>query len=370
MNINCQIPINNLSFGYVGFQILQELYNKKVDFSLFPIGPLKPENFDSFDKANPDFVKYVFSSASSSLKTYNKKDPTLRLWHIGGSQESVGENQVLLTFFELDQITETEANILNNQKAVIVTSEEAKQVFLRGGVKVPIFYVPLGFDKTYFHKTNKRYYSDEITTFLISGKLEFRKATAEVIQAWVKKFGNNPLFRLHINVYNPFLSPEDNKNILNQIYQGKRYTNVVDNLPYVKTLSEVNDTYNSCDIVIDMGNEGWSLPSFHTTGLGKHAILLNCAGIKGWATSQNAVLVQPSGKKQVYDNIFFHKGVPFNQGNIYCFKEEDLLLAFDEAIKRKISNKINTEGLKIPSDFTWEKTVSKILNILANEQKN
>lgn len=365
MNINCQIPINNLSFGYVGFQILQELYNKKVDFSLFPIGSLKPENFDSFDKANPDFIKYTFSSATNNLKTYNKKNPTLRLWHIGGSHESVGENQVLLTFFELDQITETEANILNNQKAVIVTSEEAKQVFLRGGVKVPIFYVPLGFDKTYFHKTNKRYYSDEITTFLISGKLEFRKATAEVIQAWVKKFGNNPLFRLHINVYNPFLSPEDNKNILNHIYQGKRYTNVVDNLPYVKTLSEVNDTYNSCDIVIDMSRgEGWSLPSFHSVGLGKHAIIHNCSSLKGWANKDNAVLVEPSGKIKAVDRMFFSGQGEFNIGNFWNWSEEDFLKALDEVLERKKANKINLAGLKIAEEFTWEKTANKILDIL------
>ena len=64
-----------------------------------------------------------------------------------------------------------------------------------------------------------------------------------------------------------------------------------------------NDYLNSGDIVIGMsGGEGWGLPEFHSVGLGKHAVMLNATAYKEWATSENSVLLEPSGKIEVYDN--------------------------------------------------------------------
>jgi glycosyltransferase involved in cell wall biosynthesis len=272
---------------------------------------------------------------------------------------------VLLTFFELDQIQETERNILNQQKAVIVTSEETKQVFVDGGVTVPVHYVPLGYDTEHFYKTSRKYYADDVTSWLVAGKLEKRKATAETIQAWLKKFGNNHKHVLNLSIYNSFVKKEDNEAWFNQICGGKKYFNV-NYLPYVKTLGELNDIYNCSQIVIDMSRgEGHSYPSFHTLGLGKHAIIHNASAMKGWANAENAVLVESSGKIKAADGMFFPEDGPFNVGNLWNWEESALMEAFDKVMERKNANKINEAGLLIPQNFTWSKTVDKILEIIS-----
>jgi hypothetical protein len=87
--------------------------------------------------------------------------------------------------------------------------------------------------------------------------------------------------------------------------------------------------------------EGWSLPSFHTVGLGKHAIIHNCSSLKGWANKENAVLVEPRGKVKAVDGIFFSGQGPFNVGNFWNWDEEDFMKALDQVVERKKMNKIN-----------------------------
>jgi hypothetical protein len=75
-------------------------------------------------------------------------------------------------------------------------------------------------------------------------------------------------------------------------------------------------------------------------------------------------LVEPAGKTEAYDNMFFQKGSIFNQGNIYTFNEDDFLSACDLACEKVRLNKINDAGLKLQQKFTTEKFLDDILNIL------
>lgn len=363
MELNLQLPVNNLSFGFVSYQILNELHKRGQAIHYFPIGPV---DLSSFNKITPEFVSWLQNAGNNALRDYKKTNPTLRLWHINQSQESVGRDQVLLTFFELDQIQETERNILNQQKSIIVTSEEARQVFIDGGVTVPVHYVPLGYDTDHFYKTSRKYYADDITSWGLFGKAERRKSTTEVIQAWLKKFGNNHKHVLNLSIYNGFLSKEQNEAWFNQMCGGKKYFNI-NYIPYVKTLSELNDLYNAVDVALELSkNEGWSLPSFHTLGLGKHAIVHDASAMRGWANAENAVLVESSGKIKAADGMFFPESGPFNVGNFWNWEESALMEAFDKVLERKNANKINEAGLLIPQNFTWKNTVDKILEILNN----
>jgi hypothetical protein len=129
--------------------------------------------------------------------------------------------------------------------------------------------------------------------------------------------------------------------------------------------SVYNDFLNSADIIIGMsGGEGWGLPEFHSVALGKHSVILNAHAYKEWADEENSVLVEPNGKVEVYDNMFFHKGTPFNQGNIFDFDPDDFISACEKAIERVKANKLNNNGLKLQNIFTSEKLADNILNII------
>lgn len=126
-----------------------------------------------------------------------------------------------------------------------------------------------------------------------------------------------------------------------------------------------NDFLNSADIILGMsGGEGWGLPEFHSVGLGKHAVVMNAHAYKGWANENNCTLVNPSGKIEAYDGVFFHKGQPFNQGNIYDYDEDEFIHACEQAIEKVEENRVNEEGQKVQEEFTVEKTLDSLLKLV------
>lgn len=356
---NFNIPINNLSLGQVGYNFLNQAVKSNIEFDYLPYS--NQLDFSTFSSKNNETVKTLIDKANSFHSVYSRKNPTFSLWHINGSENNIGDSNHLLTFHETDVLTSSEVNILNNQEQVFVTSAFTKDVFESSGVKVPVHFVNLGYDTDHFYRTNKKYLEDSITVFLINGKIESRKKTREVIQLWLKKYGNNPAYRLHLQVYNPHLTSEQNLAVVAQIFGGKEYFNV-SLIPYLDTLDKLNESYNAADIIINgSGAEGWSLPDFHCVGLGKHALVHYTTGIKSWAHAGNSTLVSPTGKTPCYDGIFFQEGAKFNQGNFFKWDESDFSLKLDEVLQRKINKKENTEGLNLPIEFTWKKCLDSIL---------
>ena len=133
----------------------------------------------------------------------------------------------------------------------------------------------------------------------------------------------------------------------------------------MQTNSEVNDFINSIDIDLGglSGGEGWNLPSFNATALGKWSVVLNATAHKDWATKDNSILIEPSKLKDCYDDIFFTRNSAFNQGQFFDITDEEM----EQAILKSVSyaKKSNPEGLKLQEIFTYEKTVGTILDSLS-----
>lgn len=348
MKILVDTPLNSLSLGNVGYNIVKELIERGIDVGIWPVG-----NVDLKAYNVPDHIgKKIESGIQDRFYYLNKNVPVLRIWHLNGSENRKNEKQYLYTFYECNQPTEIERAICEAQTETFFSSTYAANSF--GGTSIP-----LGFDQE-FKRTEKEYLNG-ITHFGLMGKFEHRKHTARIIQAWIKKYGNNPKYQLSCLINNPFFKPEDMQNLIANTLGGDRFTNI-NFLPHLDTNAEVNEFLNAIDIDLTglSGAEGWNLPAFNATCLGKWSIVLNETSHKDWATKDNSILVESSGQVDSADGVFFAKNQPFNQGTFYTWEEDQVISAMEEAEKKV--GQINTEGQKLADKFTYAKTVDAILS--------
>ena len=357
-NINLHLPVNGLSFGNFSVNLLFEFYRKGLSPLLLPIGG--QIDLSSFkEKVTEDFVKWLQDRFKNANAKISKKDPGLKIWHIAGSLESLSKDQSLFTFHELDSITESEKNILNNQHKVLVSSSYTKEVFEKFGVQ-NVKFVPLGIDSDTFFRTEKQYHDPEILYFGLVGKWEKRKHHAKILAAWAKKYGNNAKYVLNCAISNAFLKSEELASQIAKALKGVKYFNI-NFLNHIPSNARYNEFLNSNDIIVGMsGGEGWGLPEFQSVCIGKHAVILNAHAYKDWANGDNACLVNPSGSVEAYDGKFFHPGAELNQGNIFTWEDEDFLSACEQAEIRFKNSNINTKGQELIKKFSWGKTFESI----------
>ncbi len=367
-NFALNLPFNSTSFGNLGFSIAREIMNRGLNPSIFPIGGIDL----SSQKPDEKFNQWLQLNINKALKTHNRKNPCFRLWHTNqDAMTSVSNEETFLSFIETDQITEFERNILAQKKRVFVTSNYLKRVCEDYGLD-NVQYLQLGFDSHNFQRNDKKYWSDDRIVFNVLGKWESRKFHKKVIQTWLKKYGVpktgvKPKYILQCATYNPFLVQnvngqvvDHNIRVIQECLEGKEYSNI-QFLGWIKENVAYSDYLQSAHIVIGMGGgENLGLPEMHSVGLGKHAVILNANGYKDWAAPSNSCLVQPNGKVESHDGVFFHKGNIFQQGNFFSWSEDEFLVSVEECIKRVEYNPINTSGLELQKR-TYKETVDRIL---------
>ena len=359
--LNFEAPFNSLSLGNVALNFARELKDK-VDLEIFPVGT---PDLSAYDQIPDEFISWFANLFENSLKRLDRNIPTLKLWHINGSELSIGKDQFLYTFYEVDSPTEEEVGIVKAQEHVFFSSLEATEAFESKGCK-NVSHVPLGFDPD-FHKVDKEFLGPDIIHFGLVGKMERRKNTIPLIKLWIKLFGNLPRFQLSCLVDNPFLNEEQVKRSFAEIFKDGPCSNV-NFVPRLRTNSEVNNFINSIDVDLSglSNGEGWNLPSFNATALGKWSIVSNCTSHTDWATDDNSILVNPIGKQPCYDDFFFKRGGKFNQGEYYRLNGSDIGAAMKASAQ--VAKSINTEGLKLQEEFTYEKSVDKILETIFNHK--
>jgi len=348
-------PVNNLSFGNVSYNILRELYRRGEDVSLFLLG----DRIDAsaFDKIDPDFKVWIEQSYQNRYNTYDSDLAAFKLWHLNGSIDKKTNNQFLYTFYECSQPTTAEIAIAKSQKHTFFSSSYSNDHFVKCGVKNSS-YIPVGFDPDFVIKNVKK---PSGIQFGLMGKYENRKRTEKIVKLWLKKYGNQRGYYLNLLINNPFFSPEEMQQLLANLIEEKRYFNL-NIVPPLKTNTEVNQFLNFIDIDLTglSGGEGWNLPAFNATALGKWSIVLNATSHKDWATSNNSVLVEPEGIFPCYDGKFFQEGAPFNQGVFFDVGDETTVTAMETAVKK--AGQVNSEGIKLQTIFSYRNMVDKLLS--------
>ena len=193
MSLAFNLPINSVSFGQISTLILRELYNSKVNVGILPIANV---DLSTQSDLSQEFANWLQQSINSSLETFNRKNKIFKLWHLNGSFESYSNEQVLLSFYELDQPTKVELNTVKNNHKVLFSSKETVDIFRNLGCN-NVEYIPLAFDKYNFNRIDKSYFVDDRIVFNLVGKLEKRKHHLKLIKLWAQKFGNNKKIKTH-----------------------------------------------------------------------------------------------------------------------------------------------------------------------------
>jgi len=364
-NFCSHLPINSVSFGQVSTLFLRTYFDKFRENNVCQLDELAYISNPDISpwEINEDFAAWLRGVSDKFNLSHDRNKTCFKLWHLNGSMEAVCNDTLLLTFYELDDPTPAEINIARNNR-IALSSKYAQEVFKAKGIEST--YIPLGFDDYNFKRIDKKFFSDDRIVFNITGKFEKRKHHSKAIRAWLKKFGNDRRYCLQAALFNPHL-PDAEKQyqaLIQSLTENKKYFNVNFIGPMQKN-AVYNDFLNSGDIVIGMsGAEGWGLPEFQSVAIGKHSVILNAHSYKDWATQENSILVNPTGKIDSDDGFFFRKGSPFNQGNIFDFNDDDFISACEQAIKRVETSRINEAGMKLQQDFSKEKFVENILSAL------
>ena len=353
-----EAPFNSLSFGNVAFNLAREMYRKGMNVSLFPY----KNNFDfsAFShNLDEDLKEWLEESTNNRFDNYDKDTPCLKVWHINGSEERLSKNSFLYTFYELNVPTLTESIIVNSHDRVFFSSSFASEKFSKSGCQNTSS-IPLGFDEDFSSNEGKKL--EGKIHFGLVGKWEKRKHSSKIVKIWAETYGNNDDYQLTCCVVNPFMDEKDLNAVISKTLEGKRYSNI-NFINRLKTNAEVNMLHNAIDIDLSgvSGAEGWNLPSFNSTAKGKWSIVLDATAHKDWATEENSILIQPTGRISAYDGIFFKEGGKFNQGEIYDFSKEDLLASMELAISKVNNKEQNEKGLLLQKEFTYAKSLEKIL---------
>ena len=348
--------MNSTSIGNVSFNVLRELFKLDFDISLFPVQ--NSIDLSVYDRVDPSFKNWLTSSFENGQKKIERDTPTLQIWHINNSTERHSSKSFLYTFYELDSPTFTEKNICKSHDKVIFSSSYASQQFKSTGL-TNTAYVPLGFDED-FNETQKNYLGDEVIHFGLMGKMEKRKHTLRILSLWAEVFGNNPKYQLSCAINNHFMGSEVLNQAISSALKGEYYDNI-NFVPFMRTNSEVNEFMNSVNIDLTglSGGEGWNLPAFNCTCLGKWSCVLNATSHTDWATNENSILINPSHKEPAYDSVFFKEGADVNQGNIHSFSDKDFQTAMVLAISKHKNR--NEEGQKLKAQMSYKKSVNSIL---------
>lgn len=355
-------PINNLSLGNVSLNIFRELLERGHPVSaFFPVGD--NADFSAYDKLDADVRAQMIDLGLNRLKNLKREDPTLKIWHINGSERKLSDNQYLFSFYETDSPTIEEIRILQAQTHTFFSCSETVEIFKKRGVE-NVSFVPLGFDKD-FYKTGKEYLGKGVTHFGLIGKWEKRKNTERIIKTWLKLFGGKKEYQLTCLVDNPFFRPEIMEQLKMQATGGKHWNNI-NWLPRLKTNSEINEFHNAIDIDLSgiSNGEGWNFGVFNSACLGNVCVVSNCTAHKDWAQGDNIVLVEPEGKELAADGVFFNNGGPFSQGRFYKISDE----AIEEGILKGYGVFKNSMGKYDRSDliekFSYKRTVDEILKVM------
>ena len=350
LNLSC--PINGLSYGLVGLNIVSSLDSMGVDFFLNTIG----QTDVPIDFYKDSVKKHI------DVQPY-KNMPSVRIYHQFSLIEHIGKGKHIgFPIFELDSFNNLEIKNLSYCDEIFVCSKWAKDVILNTkelqDKKVTV--VPLGVNRKIFNGNNP-FIKPQKTIFINIGKMEYRKGHDLLPEIFNKAFGPNDNYELWMMADSIFNNPVDYDKMKRE-YQHK-LAGRVRFLSSVKSSLQVANIIKKADCgIFPTRSEGFCLPLLECLSCGIMCISTNYSGQTEFINTKNCMLVDAKEKEKAVDNKWFH-----GQGNWAKITDNEIdqfVNYVREIHSKKQSNTlhINEEGLLTAADFSWEKTANTIIS--------
>ena len=354
IEINLCAPINRLSYGIVGYNILKELRNRDIRVNLFPIGHIDCE------ASWVDDIKWAVTNQDD----FHPTAPSLRIFHQFSLAEHVGKGKhVGFPIFELDTFTAREVHHMAYCDELCVPSEWAKDIVsIELNPHVPPEFtekhthvVPLGVDHSVFFPAVSP--PKDKFIFLNIGKWEKRKGHDVLLQAFNEEFKPEDNVELWMLAANMFV---DNTPWIKQ-YKSCKLKDKIVLLDRIENQAQVAETMNYADCgVFPSRAEGWNLPLLEMMACGKPTITTNCTAHTEFCTAESNVLIDMKDVEPAFEEPFFR-----GQGNWWQFGTFQItkLKGYMRDIYTHKDNYKNcaSKARLRASQFTWSNTVDKLL---------
>jgi glycosyltransferase involved in cell wall biosynthesis len=341
LNVTC--PINNLSYGLVSKNILDNL----KEYTLLPLGPINKE----------DAMKYS-KHIAAYYEVLNLNDPSLRIFHENMLMEHIGKGlRVGFPIFEKNRFDYLTRFNLKHQDLIVVASKWAKSVIETELYHPNVIVANLGVDNDF--RPVKQTMRDKIV-FLNIGKREVRKGHDLLHKLFYKAFQNITDVELWMMSGNAFDSQEE------QYTFQKEYKNLLgDKVFFIPRISKemLISTINKADVgIFPSRAEGWNLPLHECMACGLDIIATNYSAHTEFLPDLPGVYKINGNNtlKTAYDGKWFHGD--FEWFNLEAC-EEEIIEAMLSAYKNKKENRDKNLAISNHArEFTWEKTTRSILD--------
>ena len=222
--------------------------------------------------------------------------------------------------------------------------------------------VPEGVDINTFYPEDPQTvldYVDGRFKFVLFGRWEYRKATKEIIETFLKTFSKDDPVDLILSADNNFATDGlksteerlEHFSFTDERIKVKHFPSREDYITYMKN----GHVFLSC-----ARSEGWNLPLIEAMACGTPSIYSNCSGQTEFASGKG-LPVKVIGEKPNPDNV----------GNYYEPDFEDLARVMRDAFENYTDHKKRAleEAKIIHRDFNWEK-IAEIGNQTINDFLN
>lgn len=239
-------------------------------------------------------------------------------------------------------------------------SEWQKQCIIKQGYPAEkVFVVPEAVDGNVFKPANFDYnldmYRDNRFKFVMFGRWEYRKSTAEIIDTFLRTFNQNEPVDLILAVDNSDYANDGMKTTEERLNHYGFNDNRLKVLHFVKREDYINYLRNGHVFLSCARSEGWNLPLIEAMACGTPSIYSDCSGQLEF-TKGKGHPVKILGEKQI----------PGGYGNFYEPDFDDLSKVMRNVYINywKYKNDAIKESELIRSEFSWENAANKALNIL------